>query len=322
MHIRTTCFVYLLFIFVTIFFLFIPFSHCFAGADPEPDIKSSIIINPDKQFNFAEYYFSNKDYLMAVAEYNRFIYFFPEDQRVETAMYRIGMSYYLGRHFKEAVNSFMAVIDRYVDTELSIKSYFMISEAHVNLNTFGPAIINLNNLITITHDEDVKDEAYYRIGWICIETASWEKARLYFSRISAKNKDKYRLERLNAELNKERSIPQKKPDLAGFLSIIPGAGYLYCERYQDALIAFLLNGGLILAAYKSFDNDNNALGGVIAFVEFGFYAGNIYGAVASAHKYNRKKTGQFIEKLKNNAKINLSADVENKGVCFAFKFVF
>ena len=322
MHIRTTCFVYLLFIFVTIFFLFIPFSHCFAGADPEPDLKSSIIINPDKQFNFAEYYFSNKDYLMAVAEYNRFIYFFPEDQRVETAMYRIGMSYYLGRHFKEAVNSFRAVIDRYVDTELSIKSYFMLSEAHLNLNTFGPAIINLNNLITITHDEDVKDEAYYRIGWICIETASWEKARLYFSRISAKNKDKYRLERLNAELNKERSIPQKKPDLAGFLSIIPGAGYLYCERYQDALIAFLLNGGLILAAYKSFDNDNNALGGVIAFVEFGFYAGNIYGAVASAHKYNRKKTGQFIEKLKNNAKINLSADVENKGVCFAFKFVF
>jgi tetratricopeptide (TPR) repeat protein len=235
---------------------------------------------------------------MAVAEYNRFIYFFPEDQRVETAMYRIGMSYYFGRHFKEAVNSFRAVIDRYVDTELSIKSYFMISDAHVNLNTFGPAIINLNNLITITQDEDIRDEAYYRIGWICIETASWEKARLYFSKISAKNKDKYQLERLNAELNKERSIPQKKPDLAGFLSIIPGAGYLYCERYQDALIAFLLNGGLILAA------------------------GNIYGAVASAHKYNRKKTGQFIEKLKNNTKISLSADVENKGVCLAFKFVF
>jgi tetratricopeptide (TPR) repeat protein len=322
MHIRTTCFVYLLFIFVTIFFLFIPFSHCVAGADPEPDLKSSIIINPDKQFNFAEYYFSNKDYLMAVAEYNRFIYFFPGDQRVETAMYRIGMSYYFGRHFKEAVNSFRAVIDRYVDTELSIKSYFMISEAHVNLNTFGPAIINLNNLITITHDEDVRDEAYYRIGWICIETASWEKARLYFSKISAENKDKYQLERLNAELNKERSIPQKKPDLAGFLSIIPGAGYLYCERYQDALIAFLLNGGLILAAYKSFDDDNNALGGVIAFVEFGFYVGNIYGAVTSAHKYNRKQTGQFIKKLKNNTKISLSADVENKGVCLAFNFVF
>jgi TolA-binding protein len=322
MHIRTTRFVYLFFIFFIIFSFLIPFSQCVAGSGPKPDLNSSIIINPDKQFNFAEHYFSKKDYLMAVAEYNRFIYFFPEDQRVETVMYRIGMSYYLGGHFKNAIDSFNAVIDRYVDTDLSVKSYFMISEAHVKQYAFGLAVINLNNLITITHDEEVRDEAYYRMGWIYIETASWEEARHYFSKISAKNKNKYRLERLSDELDKERSIPRKDPNLAGFLSIIPGAGYLYCERYQDALIAFLLNGGLMYAAYESFDDDNNALGGVIAFVEFGFYAGNIYGAVTSAHKYNRKQTGRFIETLKNNTKINLSADVKNKGICLAFEFIF
>ena len=322
MHIRTNFFVYLFAIFFTIFFLFISFSRCLAESDLEPDLNSSITINPDKQFNFAEYYFSQKDYLMAVAEYNRFIYFFPEDQRVETVMYRIGMSYYRGGYFKEAVNSFRAVIDRYVDTDLSVKSYFMISEAHVKQYAFGLAVINLNNLITMTHDEEVRDEAYYRIGWICIETASWVEARRYFSKISTKNKNKYRLERLTDELNKERFIPRKDPHLAGFLSVIPGAGYLYCERYQDALIAFLLNGGLIYAAAESFDDDNNALGGVIAFVEFGFYAGNIYGAVTSAHKYNRKQTGRFIETLKQNTKINLSADVKNKGICLAFEFIF
>ena len=322
MQLRTTCFAYQFLVFLNIFFLFIPFSQSVAGSDSEPDIKSSIIISPDKQFDFAEDYFSNKDYLMAVGEYKRFIYFFPEDERVETAMYRIGISYYLDGHFNKAVDSFNAVIHRYIDTDLSIKSYFMINEAHVKLNAFGLAIINLNNLITLTDDEDVKDEAYYRLGWIYIEMASWEKARLYFSRISAKNKTKYRLERLTDELNKEKLIPKKDPGLAGFLSIMPGAGYLYCERYQDALIAFLLNGGLICAAYESFDDNNNALGGVIAFVEFGFYAGNIYGAVTSAHKYNRKQTGQFIEKLKNNTKINLSADVKNKGICLAFEFIF
>jgi TolA-binding protein len=288
----------------------------------EPDLKSSMIINPDKQFNFAEHYFSDKDYLAAVLEYKRFIYFFPEDHRVETAMYRIGMSYYLGEHFKEAIDSFHAVIDRYVDTDLSVKSYFMISDAHVKQYAFGPAVINLNNLITMTHDEEVRDEAYYRIGWIYVETASWEEARRYFSKISATNKNKYRLERLTDELNKEKSIPGKNPTLSGFLSIIPGAGYFYCERYQDALIAFLLNGGLILAAVESFDDNNTALGGVIAFVEFGFYAGNIYGAVTSAHKYNRKQTARFIEILKNNTKINLSADVKTKGICLAFEFIF
>ena len=322
MHIRTIRFVYPFVIFFTIFFFLIPFSHCVAGSMTEPDLKSSIIINPNTQFNFAEHYFSDKDYLSAVVEYKRFIYFFPEDQRVETAMYRIGMSYYLAGQLKNAIDSFNAVIDRYVDTDFSVKSYFMISEAHVKQYAFGLAVINLNNLVTMTHDEEVRDEAYYRIGWIYVETASWEEARCYFSKISAKNKNKYRLERLTDELNKEKLIPKKNPGLAGFLSVIPGAGYLYCERYQDALIAFLLNGGLILAAVESFDDNNNALGGVIAFVEFGFYAGNIYGAVTSAHKYNRKQTGRFIETLKNNTKINLSADVRNKGVCLAFEFVF
>ena len=322
MHIRTTCLACLFLTFFNLFFLFIPFSELVAGSDPEPNVASSVIISPDKQFDFAETYFSNKEYLMAVSEYNRFIYFFPEDERVETAMYRIGMCYYHGRYFIEAVDSFNALINRYVDTDLSIKSYFMISEAHVERKTFGLAIINLNNLITLTEDEDVRDEAYYRLGWIYIETASWEKAGLHFSKISAKNKTKYRLERLTTELNKEKLIPKKDPGMAGFLSIMPGAGYFYCERYQDALIAFLLNGGLICAAYESFDDNNNALGGVIAFVEFGFYAGNIYGAVTSAHKYNRKKHVQFIERLKNNTKVNFSADIKKKGVCLAFQFVF
>jgi tetratricopeptide (TPR) repeat protein len=209
-----------------------------------------------------------------------------------------------------------------VDNDYAIKSYFKISEAYMKLMAFDPAIINLNNLIVVAYDEDVRDEAYYRLGWIYLETASWEKGRQYFSKISVKNKDKYRLEKLAAELDTEKLIPKKNPKLAGFLSVIPGAGYLYCERYQDALIAFLINGALIYAAYESFDSENPALGGLLAFVGVGFYAGNIYGAVTSAHKYNRKKTGLFLERLKDNVKINLSADVKNKGVCLSFQFSF
>jgi len=322
MLLRNNFFVYQSITFFTIFFLFIPFSQSFAGPDLRPVNKPSLLINSDKQFEFAEYYFSNKEYFRAIGEYKRFVYFFPEDIRVELAMFRTGMSYFHGKHFTNAIDSFKTLIDRYVNTNFSIKSYFMISESHVKLKAYGPAIINLQNLIAVTDDGNVRDKAYYRIGWIYIETASWEKARLYFSKISAQNKDKYRLERLAAELNKEKLVPKKYPGLAGFFSIIPGAGFLYCERYQDALIAFLLNGGLMYAAYESFDNGHNALGGVIAFVEIGFYAGNIYGAITSAHKYNRNKTGQFIEKLKYNTKVNLSADINNQGVCLSLQFAF
>ena len=60
------------------------FSKAFAGQD--------LIINADMQFNFADQYFFNKDYSRAISEYNRFVYFFPEDKRAGLARYRIGMS--------------------------------------------------------------------------------------------------------------------------------------------------------------------------------------------------------------------------------------
>jgi tetratricopeptide (TPR) repeat protein len=322
MQIRNTYLVYLLFTFIIIFFLFIPFSQSFADSGPQNDSASSIVLSSDEQFNYAQDLFSSKDYLTAVNEYKRFIYFFPKDERVELAMYQIGLSYFFGRQFGEAVKSFKALTGKYFETEYSIKSYFKISEAYIALKAFDLALINLHNLIAITKDENIKDEAHYRIGWIYIETASWDNARHYFEKISPINRDKFRLKELADELNKETLIPRKDPKLAGFLSIIPGGGYLYCERYKDALISFLLNGGLILAAYESFDEGHSALGGLLTFVGFGFYAGNIYGSVTSAHKFNRKETGQFIYKLKKNTRVNLSADLENKSVCLSFRFSF
>lgn len=307
---------------ITIFFLLPSLSQSFVQAETKSDLKPILKIDSDKQFDFAEFYFSNKEYLRAIGEYKRFIYFFPKDKRVESAMYRIGMAYYYDKRFREAIDSFKKLIDKYVDTDFSIKSYFMTSESYLRINAFTSAIINLHNLITITDDVNLKDKAYYRIGWIYIEMASWEKARVYFEKISAQNKQKYRFEKLSTELEKVKYIPEKNPQIAGFLSVIPGAGYLYCKRYKDAIIAFLLNTGLIYAAYESFDDDQYALGGLITFVGFGFYAGSIYGSITSAHKYNRKRTEKFIKNLRDNTKVNISADLKNKSVYLSLQFSF
>jgi len=288
-----------------------------------PSIADSILtIDADQQFDFAEHYFSNKEYLRAIGEYKRFMHFFPRDSRVEMVMYRIAESYFNSSRFKEAIKSFEAILMKYTDTEISLKSYFMVSECYLRQKSFGPAILNLQNLIQMTDHRDTKDEAYYRIGWIYIEMAAWEKARVYFEKVSAQNSDKYRLQRLSAELDQEGTIARKNPKVAGGLAIIPGAGYFYCERYYDGFIAFLLNAALIYAAYESFDNGLNALGGIITFVELGFYAGNIYGSISSAHKYNRRNTQNFIEKLKQNTKINLSAGKKMDRIQLSFRYDF
>ncbi len=298
---------------ITFIFLSL-FSHSLAG----PVIE----IDADKQFNFAEYLFKKGDYRKSIDEYQRFIHFFPENDRVERAMFQTGRAYFYSRRFKAAISAFNAVINRYKDTHFSIQSYFMISDCHLNRKAHGSAVITLHNLINITADIQIKDEAHYRLGWVYVETASWDKARENFSKISAKNKRKYSLKALSAALDREKLIPRKNPKLAGALSIIPGAGQLYVERYQDALFAFLINAVFILAAYESFDNELYVLGGLITFVEWGFYAGNIYGAAAGAHKYNRRATHRFIEHLKENSKIKFSADHKAKAFMLTFEVAF
>lgn len=298
------------------------FSPSFAETDPDVDEQPVLAITSDKQFAFAEKYFSSGEYFRAIGEYQRFIYFFPEDTRIEQAMHRIGMASFKDGDFVDAIKAFERLIDRYKDTALSIKSYLMISECYVKLDRAGSAIANLHNLITITDENNIKDKANYRIGWIYLETASWGKASSYFEKISIKNRGKYSLNELFTGLSKKDAIEKKDPRLAGFLSILPGAGYVYLRRYRDALTAFVVNSSLIYAAYASFDNDNPVLGGIVAFVGTGFYAGNIFGAVTSAHKYNGIQTTRFIERLKANTKINLSADIKKKGVLISLRYVF
>ena len=322
MQLRNTCFAYLFFTLVIILLLFSSVRSSFAGTKIQPSKNPLMILDADKQFKYAQDLFSAQDYLTAAGEYKRFVYFFPKDPRVELAMYRIGLSHFLDGHYREAIGAFKKLTEQYFETEYSIKSYYRISEAYIKLKAPDQALIDLNNLATITRNEDVKDEAYYRIAWIYIETASWDEARRYFNKISPKNRQKFELKKISAELNKVSAIPKKNPKLAGVLAVVPGAGYLYCGRYQDALISFLLNGGLIYAAYESFDKGQSALGGVISFVAFGFYSGNIYGSVSSAHKYNRQKTGEFIQHLKNNIKINLSADMKNQGISLSLQWSF
>ncbi len=115
----------------------------------------------------------------------------------------------------------------------------------------------------------------------------------------------YPVDQILSGLDRTGDIPRKSPGIAGFLAVVPGAGYLYCERPRDALVSFIINGGLIYSAIRSFRRDDYALGGVVSFVGFGFYAGSIHGSVASAHKYNRAWKRRFIEDLKKDLPVTL-----------------
>jgi len=285
-------------------------------------------INADRQFSFAEKCFTDGEYPSAALEYKKFVFFFPDDQRVESARYKTCLSLYRSGRYREAIESCRSFEDE--DTLISQKASWLISRSYLGLGMNGPAVITLNNLIMRTKDTTVQDQARYEPGWIHLEYPSHseeysdtiQKARTVFEKISEGGRKEFKIEELSHELKKYPTIATKNPFIAGSLSIVPGAGQLYCKRYQDAVVAFLLNAGLGLAAYESFDDENYALGGLISCVGIGFYAGNIYGAVSSAHKYNRESNQNFINGLKDRIKINVSdwTDEDRISILYQQKF--
>jgi tetratricopeptide (TPR) repeat protein len=203
-----------------------------------------------------------------------------------------------------------------------VDAYFQMYNSYLKLQNSGQALLTLRNLITVSTDQQIIDEAYYQMGWTYVDLANWEKARLSFNKIHPQNQKRYHLKKIGTELDKEKLLLRKNPNLAGVLSVFPGAGYIYSHRYKDAFIAFLLNSALALAAYKSFDDENYALGGLLSMVGFGFYGGSIFGSVASAHKYNQGQTRQFIENMKRNLKIGLVGSSQNKGLALSVRYLF
>lgn len=99
------------------------------------------------------------------------------------------------------------------------------------------------------------------------------------------------------------NLPEKDPALAGFLSIVfPGAGKIYTEEYGDAFLATLATGVFSYLAYSSFKADHKFRGYLFSGVAAWFYAGGIYGSIASAQIFNARIHFSFTGILDNYLK--------------------
>lgn len=261
----------------------------------------TLVIDADTQYHYAQHLFSTGQYDSAIHEFNRFLYFFPTHGKAESAMFQVGDALFRSNRFQEAEATFIRVLEKAMDKELTQSAYFMIAECRFKLNDVNGAAISLKRLISITPDPAVKDRAWHRLGWLFVEAGDWENARNAFQELSIEGTKKYRSGNVLKELESWDTIERKNPTAAGFLSIVPGAGHLYCSRPQDAAIAFVLNSALVGSAWQAFDRDLTWLGGVLTLVELGVYSGTVYSAVSSTHKFNRRQVHHFIEKLKQQA---------------------
>lgn len=269
--------------------------------------QSAILITADMQFNYAMTLFEQKDFTAAQVEFKRFIHFFPQDPRRDRADYTAGAALFHSGQYYEAAKRFDTIIRQSKDTDSpwARQSCFMQSQAFEAMGNPGYAQVVLQNYLKLTRDTAAKDRIYLELARLHIQnTVTPGKNELDYARknlmlISPEKQREYKVAKQVEAIDNAVNAPAKSPALAGILAIIPGGGMLYCERYKDAFVSFCFNTGLIWAAYTAFDHDNPALGGVITFVETGFYSGNIYGSITAAHKHNKAAQIKILEKTFN-----------------------
>lgn len=271
---------------------------------------SARTITPEQQLGLADHFFARGEYAQAVIEYETFCYLFAENARTDYARFRIGLAFFQQSRYEQALEKFQGLATAgSLAAEPQATAGFMVSRCYAAMGRRVPAVANLKQMLESAGDKDLQERIFYQLGWIYLESspelaaADLDRAAEYFSLIRAGEEDPFRAEMLEERLapgqagREEFLSARKSPALAGGLAVFPGGGYLYCGRYRDALVSLLFNGGMIWAAAEAYDNDLEVLGTMIALVDFGFYAGSIYGSVSAAHKHNRRLSADFIENL-------------------------
>jgi TM2 domain-containing membrane protein YozV len=93
--------------------------------------------------------------------------------------------------------------------------------------------------------------------------------------------------------------PYKSPVLAGVSSaIIPGSGKMYVGEWGDGITALVVTSLFAFLAYDNFNADHTTRAWIFTGLGAFFYAGNIYGSIASAQIFNARIDFEFNNGLK------------------------
>jgi len=288
---------------------------------PSHAVGAQITLDSDEQFRFAVQTMEKSDYLRAVVEFERFLRFFPEDKNVPKAKLLIAQCYLKAKDYESARKSVHEILNVYRGTLVGGKALFLMGESYYEQGLYEEAERYFKGVIGAYPEPELKNSAAYRLGWIQMQTGKWQEASETFKTVGAgsplfPNAQDLSVKSLGGEL-----LPYKDPTTAGALSVVPGLGHVYCDRYKDGLVAFLLNGLFIWATIEAFQEDQEVLGAVLGFIELGFYSGTIYSAVNSAHKHNRKLKDDFLKGLPDAVDLGIFATKEGH-IGLALKFTF
>jgi tetratricopeptide (TPR) repeat protein len=302
-----------------ILWLFFFFFLC-GGASAQEEGKR--VVDEKAQMGLGDYFFEDGDFYRAITEYKRFLFFFPESLRAEEALWKIASSYFQGKKWDEALLAADDLLKKHPSSPWAPEAILLKGRCWMEKKEFSQARHYFLLAREMAAGTGIAQEAQWQTAVSFLREDRWKEAAAEFRKVETSSRLYPRAEYWAQGLEGIQEVPQKSPTTAGILAVLPGAGHLYCERYRDAGIAFVLNAAFIWGMVESFKHENYVVGGILTFFELGWYSGNIYSAVSSAHKYNRNKKKEYLDNLEKEDRLSLGISFREKQPFFSLRYVF
>jgi tetratricopeptide (TPR) repeat protein len=244
------------------------------------DLKS-----PQNIKRFANYLFCEKDYLRAIDEYESYLRINEDD----SIRFKIALGFLEMEKYDSAIEKFSKIKSTSSFYEASriekLKTYFLLNDSAKFISESDSIIASKSQFST----NALKLQSIYNL----LTNKHPDKNNFLMQFVSNEKNDALKL-------YDQKTDPHYKIEtVAGILSaLIPGAGKIYTQNYSDGITAFLLTGLFGYLAYTNFEHDHNFRGWIFTAVASGFYAGNVYGSVASAQIFNAKINFEFTNGVK------------------------
>ena len=265
-------------------------------ASPGGPITSSPS-SPEASLRFADHLYEHHDYYRAITEYKRFLFFHPHDPRASLAHLRIALCYQEGGAWEAARIHFDDLVRHGGDRSIVKRALFQRARTDLLAGNYAAAIAAFERFRNRYPDDELARKALYEMGWAYIYRKEFHEAAETIEKLSPKTEESNRLlQRLQAA----PFLPRKSPLVAGLLStLLPGAGQVYTGRFANGASAFLVNVLFFTGTYQAFDRGLYTIGGFLSIFTLGWYSGNIFSAVNSAHHFNKRVEETFIHDLES-----------------------
>ncbi len=254
----------------------------------------------DLQWALAEHLSGKGEHYRAITEYERFMFYFPEDKRARLARLKVLESYVAGKWWPEGLRAAREALEEPgFPQELRCRVLELAGICHMRMGDAPKGLETFRSALEICADPAARDRIRLLMAELQSGLGHWAQAAQSLETFETTGKAGLVARQQAARVTRgEVSSQGRSPWTAGILAgLLPGAGHAYLGRWEDAALVFLVNGVFLGATLEAVEKRQPALAGGMALAELIWYSGNIFSAVSNAHKHNKGLAEQWIKDI-------------------------